>query len=72
MVHAIEDALNSHELIKVKFNEIKEKNRKLVLSAEIEKQTSCESAGMIGHTIIFFRAHPDPEKRKISLPSKKQ
>jgi RNA-binding protein YhbY len=27
--------------------------------------------GMIGHTAIFYRQQKDPEKRKISLPKRK-
>ena len=68
LIGSIHDALNTHELIKVKFIEFKEKQQKVDMAADIEAQVSCRLAGMIGHIAIFYRQHPDPEKRKIKLP----
>ena len=68
LIGSIHDALNTHELIKVKFIEFKEKQQKVDMAADIEAQVSCRLAGMIGHITIFYRQHPDPEKRKIKLP----
>ena len=70
LVDALNQALSDHELIKVKFIEFKEKDQKKQILAEIETRTGCSAAGLIGHTAIVFRRHPDPEKRKISLPEK--
>ena len=66
-----ETAFNDHELIKVKFNEFKEKDRKAEIVDRLEKETGCERVGIIGHTAILYRQQKDPEKRKISLPRKK-
>ncbi len=66
VVHFIEKALESHELIKVKFAEFKD--RKKELSQQIAESTDCEIIGIIGNTAIFFRQNPDPEKRKIRVP----
>ena len=68
LLKSVEQALSDHELIKIKFNEFKEKNQKTDLIAQIEEATGCRLAGMIGHTAICFRRHPDPEKRTIQLP----
>lgn len=68
VVGSIDENLNSHELIKVKFIEFKEKEKKLAIAAEIENKTGCRAAGMIGHTVIFYRQHRDPRMRKIKLP----
>ena len=65
---SINDALNTHELIKVKFIEFKEKQQKTVMVEAIEAETGCRLAGIIGHTAILYRQHADPEKRKIQLP----
>jgi RNA-binding protein len=65
VVKAIDEALDDHELIKVRFLEFKEEKKNL--SADIEKLCNCEMVGMIGHVAVFFRRHSDPEKRKISL-----
>ena len=66
-----DDALNAHELIKVKFNEFKKKNEKLHIAELIETGTGCQLVGIIGHVAIFYRQHGDPEKRKIKLPPTK-
>jgi RNA-binding protein YhbY len=34
----------------------------------LTKATASEIVGLIGHTAIFFRAHPDPDKRRITIP----
>jgi RNA-binding protein len=65
---AIEEALDAHELIKVKFVEFKEKVHKTAITARIETETGAVLAGIIGHTAIFYRPHRDPEKRRIQLP----
>lgn len=63
---AIDEALLKQELIKIKFIEFKEEKKEL--SREIEEKSNCILAGMIGHVAIFYRQHPDKEKRKIQLP----
>lgn len=68
LADAMGAALDHHELVKVKFVEYKEKEKKLALVEQIEKTVSCEVAGLVGHTAIFFRRQSDPEKRKIKLP----
>lgn len=68
VIQAVDDALNTHELVKVKFLEFKDKKQKQAIAEKIEAQTFSEMVGMIGHMAIFFRTHPDPEKRKIQVP----
>ncbi|GAB6908162.1 conserved hypothetical protein [Desulfosarcina cetonica] len=68
LVGAMNAALDHHELVKVKFIEFKEKEKKQAMVAEIEKTVSCEMIGLIGHMATFFRRQADPEKRKIDLP----
>lgn len=63
LMSAIGDALLSHELIKVKFNDFK--GEKKALSAQIAENSGAEIAGLIGNVLILYREHPDPEKRKI-------
>jgi len=65
----IEQALDFHELIKVKCIDRKEKSDKLAVAEAVLSKTGCEMVGMIGHVLIFFRQHSDPEKRKINLPA---
>lgn len=66
---SVEEALLAHELFKIKFNEYKEKEEKKAILDALARETGCELVGTIGHTAILFRAHPDPEKRKINFPT---
>jgi RNA-binding protein len=68
LISSINDALDTHELIKVKFVEFKEKQQKTGMAETIEAETDCRLVGLIGHTAILYRQHADPEKRKIKLP----
>ncbi|MBC2711253.1 MAG: YhbY family RNA-binding protein [Desulfosarcina sp.] len=70
LADAMDDALNHHELVKVKFVEFKEKEKKLALVEQIEKTVPCEMVGLIGHMATFFRQQSDPERRRISLPKR--
>lgn len=65
-IQGVQQALDSHELIKVKFNELKE--HKKTLAKEIEEKTRSEMVGLIGNIAILYRQHPDKERRKIQLP----
>ena len=65
LVGSVDIALNDHELIKVKFGEFKEAKKEM--SEEIAKATKSELVGLIGNIAIFYRRHPDPEKRKIKI-----
>ncbi len=68
--NAMEEALDSHELIKVRFIDFKEKDEKNTLAKLIEKNHRAELVGVIGHTAIFFREHHDPQNRKIKVPKR--
>lgn len=71
LIESIHNALNTHELIKVKFIEFKGKKQKVGMAETIEAETSCQLVNMIGHIAIFYRQHTDPDKRKINLPLRK-
>jgi len=62
----IDDALLAHELIKIKFLEFRDEKKSF--SEEIVRRTQCDIIGRIGHIVMLFREHPEPEKRKIRLP----
>jgi len=67
-LQATDAALNTHELIKIKFIDFKEKAAKEKIIGSLEQKAFCEMVGGIGHIAILYRRHPDPEKRKITLP----
>jgi RNA-binding protein len=70
IVHAANEGLSQHELIKIKFNDFKEKNQKETLTGELVDQTGSALIGTIGHTAILYRPQTDPAKRRIQLPAK--
>jgi RNA-binding protein len=70
LVNAMNEALDHHELVKVKFVEFKQKEKKLALVQQIEASAACEMVSVVGHMATFFRRHSDPQKRKINLPQR--
>ena len=63
---SINRALFSRELIKIKFQELK--NNKKEISDKIVIETLSLIVGVIGHTLILFKQNPDPEKQRYRLP----
>ena len=60
-MNAIEESLNSHELIKIKFNQ--HKNLKKEIIHKINKKADSQLVGSIGNIAIIFRQNIDIEKR---------
>ena len=60
-INTIDKALDSRELIKIKFREFKDE--KQILSEKVAKLTNSAVVGIIGHTLIIFRQNPDLEKQ---------
>ena len=67
LIEEIDNALEAAELIKVKFNDFKDKESKNSLSQKIAATTQSYIAGMIGHVVIFYRPNKNSEKQKIQL-----
>ncbi len=59
--------LDDHELVKVKFNKLKEE--KDLLIDELVSKTDSELVGRIGNTAIFYKQSSVEEKRKIKFGS---
>ncbi len=66
-VASVNQALNDHELIKIKFTAFKE--TKKPLAEEIATRTNGELVGIVGHVAVFYRLQPDPAKRRVPLES---
>ncbi len=66
----IQQTLERHELIKLKFIDFKDERK--TLSLEIASQTESEVVGAMGNILILFRQNSDPKKRKITVPKKKK
>ena len=67
-LHSIAQALESKELIKIKFNAFKDKKNELAKNIEIETKSLIISK--IGNIFIYFRQNTDIEKRKYFLDKK--
>ena len=67
LIHSVYRALDAHELIKIRFVDLKDERREL--AREIAEETGSHVVGEIGNIAIVYRPHPDKEKRKIALPS---
>jgi len=68
LIRSTEEAFDSHELIKIRFIDYKEKKQKTEIAGALESRTGSHLAGMIGHIAILYRQHRDPDKRRIVLP----
>ncbi len=71
VIRSVDEALNTHELIKVKFVDFKEKADKTTIADRIEEATRSRLVSIVGHIAVFYRPHPDPENRKILLPERR-
>jgi len=63
VVKSVEQALLDHELIKVRLDRPDDKKSQAQSLAE---RTGAVLCGLIGHTVILYRPHP--EKPRIHLP----
>lgn len=66
LVNAVIEALDSHELVKIKFND--RKGEKKEIAAEIAQRTDGHVVGMVGNVATLYRQHPEEEKRRVRLP----
>lgn len=55
-----------HELVRVRFVDHQEDRKEIAL--QLAENTEADLVRVIGNTALFFRANPDPEKRRLQLP----
>jgi len=60
LIEAMEETLDAHELIKVKFIDFKEEKKDL--AAELSEKTASSLVGMIGNIAIFYRKKKEEEE----------
>jgi RNA-binding protein len=63
VVAALDRALADHELVKVRLHEPPDKK---ALARELAARGGAELCGLVGHTVILYRRHP--ERPRIELP----
>ena len=63
----LQKLLRAHELVKLRFLGA-ERDERPTLCARIADEGRCVFIGAIGHTALFYRQHPEPAERGITLP----
>jgi RNA-binding protein len=58
LIAAVEQALDDHELVKIKVGEAAQLDRHEAAEA-IAHKTGSEVAQVLGNTVLLYRAHPD-------------
>lgn len=66
VLRQVDEALDAHELIKVQAMVPREE--KDAVAERLAGELRAGVAGRIGHIIILFRQHEDPEERVYDLP----
>lgn len=65
LLRALDEALTHHELVKVRMHEPDDKKAQ---AAQIAERCGAALCGVVGHTAILYRPHPD--EPKIALPER--
>jgi RNA-binding protein len=65
---AVDGALETHELIKVRLVGDKAEKREMI--SAFESELHCGQVGLVGHVATLYREHREPEERKIKLPAR--
>ena len=60
---SVEQALNDHELIKIKFTAFKKEKESL--ASEMAARTNSELIWIVGHVALLYRAQADPARRRV-------
>ena len=65
IVNALNDVLELHELVKVKFGDFKDEKSQIV--KKLMEETHSHHIGTVGNIAIFFKQNPNPKKQKIKF-----
>ncbi len=65
VIGAVDAALSEHELVKVRLHEPEDKKGS---ASELARRCGAELCGLVGHTVILYRRHP--ESPAIEVPSR--
>ena len=66
ILQALDQALVSHELVKVKFVDNKESKREI--AASMAESNGAELITVIGNVAVIYREHEDPSQRRYHAP----
>jgi RNA-binding protein len=63
LIASLNQALNDHELVKVKFSDFKD--QKKILSPQLAERTNSYLVMRVGNVVVLYREQADTAKRKI-------
>ena len=66
VVKSLNEALEHHELVKVRFIDFKQEKKQI--AAELARETAADVVQVIGNVAVIYKTQPDPEQREIELP----
>jgi len=64
VLHALDQALRAHELVKVRMRQPEDKK---AMAARLAEASGAHLLGLVGHTVVLFRRNPDDPV--IELPA---
>ena len=64
----LQKLLRAHELVKLRFVGGADRDERAALCEKIADEGRCVCVGAVGHTALFYRQHPEPAERSITLP----
>ena len=59
---ALDDALGQHELVKVKFDDLKDQKKEL--SPQLAEKSGSHLVTRVGNVVVLYRSRPKPEQPK--------
>jgi len=65
VVKALDEALTSHELVKIR---LRQPENKKEAAQQLAEASSAGLCGVVGHTVVLYRPHP--EEPRIELPGR--
>jgi len=65
LLAGVNQALDGHELVKVKFHALKEQKKQL--APELAQRTASVLVQRVGHVVVLYRQQADPAKRKVQI-----
>jgi RNA-binding protein len=63
----LQKQLRAHELVKLRFLGA-DREERAAYCTQIADEGRCLCVGAVGHTALFYRQHPEPAARSVTLP----
>jgi len=63
----LQKQLRAHELVKLRFLGA-DRDERAAYCTQIADEGRCLCVGAVGHTALFYREHPEPAARSVTLP----